>query len=46
VPGYYNILGNETADVLAKGAIKEKATIQEISFATLGIQIKQITKNE
>lgn len=46
VPGHHDIAGNEMADHLAKGATKMRATTQETSFATLGMQIKQITKDE
>lgn len=46
VPGHKDISGNEIADALAKGATKMRPTTYVTSFAALGMQIKQMGRDE
>jgi ribonuclease HI len=46
VPGHTDIIGNETADSLAKEATKLDPIKDETSFAVLGLKIKAIASQE
>ena len=46
VPGHEDVLGNETADVLAKEATKKTPESSDTSFALLGLKIQELKAKE